>query len=258
MCSLVSGTRFALQIALFMLFASMPCGISLTLASTTEITFSAADGARVFATHMRAKKATKKIILLFHQAGSNRHEYDPIAPELNSAGFDTLAVDQRSGGSKWGHPNKTVDAIGHSASYSQAYPDLQGALTWAIDQKYTTIISVGSSYSASLNFVLASENPHRLTAGASFSPGEYFPNKDRIKNAASKVRIPFYVTAGTQANEEGRVDEVLSLANSANVKRYRADSGVHGASTLRADANLNGYRKNLEDFKAFLTTVAPR
>lgn len=258
MLSPVSDTRFALRIAVFVLFASMPWGIPLAFASTTEITFSAADGEPVFATHARAKTPTKKIVLLFHQAGSNRHEYDPIAPELNAAGFDTLAVDQRSGGRKWGHPNKTVDAMGHSASYSQAYPDLQGALTWAIDQKYTTIIAVGSSYSASLNVVLASENPRRLTAGASFSPGEYFPDKDRIKNAASKVRIPYYVTAGTQANEEGRVDEVLSLVKSANVKRFRADFGVHGASTLRADANPNRYRKNLEHFMVFLNTVGPR
>ncbi len=258
MLSPVSATRFARQIAVFVLFASMPWGIPLAFASTTEIAFSAADGERVFATHARAKTPTKKIVLLFHQAGSNRHEYDPIAPELNAAGFDTLAVDQRSGGRKWGHPNKTVDAMGYSASYSETYPDLQGALTWAIDQKYTTIIAVGSSYSASLNFVLASENPHRLTAGASFSPGEYFPDKDRIKKAASKVKIPYYVTAGTQASEGGRVDEVLSLVNRANVKRYRANSGVHGVSTLRADANPNGYRKNLEHFKAFLATVTPR
>ncbi|MFB3046804.1 MAG: alpha/beta hydrolase [Acidiferrobacterales bacterium] len=258
MLSPVSETRFALQIALFVRFASMPWDIPLAFASTTEVAFSAADGERVFATHARAKTPTKKIVLLFHQAGSNRHEYDPITPELSAAGFDTLAVDQRSGERKWDHPNKTVDAMGYSASYSQAYPDLQGALTWAIDQKYTTIISVGSSYSASLNFVLASENPRRLTAAASFSPGEYFPDKDRIKNAASKVKIPYYVTAGTQANEEGRLNEVLSLVKSANVKRYTADSGVHGASTLRADANPNGYRKNLAHFRAFLTTVAPR
>ncbi len=66
------------------------------------------------------------------------------------------------------------------------------------------------------------------------------------------------MSAGTQASEGGRVDEVLSLVNSANVKRYKADSGVHGASTLRADANPDGYRKNLEHFKAFLTLVAPR
>lgn len=254
----ISETRFVLQIALFVLFASMPWGIPLAFASTTEIAFSAADGARVFATHARAKPPTKRVVLLFHQAGSNRHEYDPITPELNAAGFDTLAVDQRSGGTKWGHPNKTVDAMGYSASYAQAYPDLQGALTWAIDQKYTTIIAVGSSYSASLNFVLASENPHRLTAGAGFSPGEYFPDKNRIKKAASKVKILYYVTAGTQIGEEESVDEVLSLVNSANVKRYRAHSGVHGASTLRADTNPNGYRKNLDHFKAFLTTVAPR
>lgn len=247
--------RFAIRIALLLVVAAVPLW---GYASTTEIAFSAADGQRAFATYGRAKTPTKKIVLLFHQAGSNRHEYDPISPELNAAGFDTFAVDQRSGGSKWGYSNKTVDATGYSASYSEAYPDLQGALTWAIDQKYTTIISVGSSYSASLNFLLASENPRRLTAAASFSPGEYFPDKNRIKSAAAKVTIPYYVTAGAQQNEEGRVTEVLSLMSGTNVRRYRADTGVHGASTLRADTNAAGYRKNLEHFKAFLATIGAK
>lgn len=255
MLSLVTDSRFSLRMALFALFASISAP---GYGSTTEIAFSAADGQRVFATYTRASTPTKKVVLLFHQASSNRHEYDPIAPELNAAGFDTLAIDQRSGGKSWGHSNKTVDAMGHSASYSEAYPDLQGALTWAIDQRYTTIISVGSSYSASLNLVLASENPRRLTAGTSFSPGEYFPDKDRIKNAASNVRIPYYVTAGTEVNEERRVDEVLSLVNGVNVKRYRADAGVHGAATLRPDMNPDGYKKNLEHFKAFLEIVGSR
>ena len=58
----------------------------------------AADGVGVYADLARATRARRGTILLFHQAGTNRGEYEPIAPRLNAVGFDTLAIDQRSGG----------------------------------------------------------------------------------------------------------------------------------------------------------------
>ncbi len=223
-----------------------------------ELALSANDGERFFATYVRATAGNDKIALLFHQAGSNRHEYDPIVPVLKSLGFDTLATDQRSGGQGWGYPNRTVSKRGRSSSYAQAYADLQGALDWAVARGYRTIVAVGSSYSASLVIVLAGANPGKLSALASFSPGEYFSDKNRIKKAAASVSIPFYVTAGSQQKEELRVDEVLSRASGVNVRRRRASAGVHGVSTMRKDRNPAGYQRNLEQFKAFLLEVSPR
>ena len=53
-------------------------------------------------------KRSAPVILLFHQAGSNRGEYAEIAPRLNELGFHALAIDQRSGGKRWGFENETV------------------------------------------------------------------------------------------------------------------------------------------------------
>ncbi len=224
-------------------------------AAPAELTLSAGDGEKLFATYVRAGAGHDKIALLFHQAGSNRHEYDPIVPTLNALGFDTLATDQRSGGQRWGYANRTVSEKGQSESYAEAYADLQGTLDWAAARGYRTIIAIGSSYSASLVIVLASLNPGRLTALASFSPGEYFPQKDRIKKTAASVTIPFYITAGPQRQEQSRVDEVLSRTSSDNIKRHRAIAGVHGVSTMRKDRNPAGYQENLEHFKAFLVGI---
>ncbi|MFX8211177.1 hypothetical protein ABTK89_19200, partial [Acinetobacter baumannii] len=52
---------------------------SATVATTQDVTLTAADGTSIFGTYYRAAKP-KALILLFHQAGSSRHEYDPIAP----------------------------------------------------------------------------------------------------------------------------------------------------------------------------------
>lgn len=229
------------------------------------MTYKASDGEPIHATWQRAdtpaeasvKRSSnaKAVALLFHQANGNRHEYDAIAPRLNAMGFDTLAVDQRSGGSLFDHTNQTVAARGSSASYTQAYADLKGALTWAQTQGYSTIIAVGSSYSASLTLRLAAQYGDKLTAVAVFSPGEYFDDKHVVRQAVSRLHIPTYIT--TDPNEEARVDEVMDNAHSGVITRYRPAHGVHGASTLDSARDPDGAKANWASFSAFMSRFLP-
>lgn len=225
---------------------------SATQSGGEAVTLSATDDVHVFGTLRRAKENNGRIVLLFHQARSNRHEYDPTAPRLNQLGFDTLAVDQRSGGTMWDRDNQTVERLGKSTEYLYALADLQAAVDWAVGKKYQTIITVGSSYSAALNFILAERNAGKLTAIASFSPGEYLGSPDLVKNAAAKVTIPVYVTAAASDDEQARVDEVLSKTDSDKIVRYKPQHGVHGASTLRRDKNPDGAEENFAEFSRFL------
>jgi len=175
----------------------------------------ARDKTRVFAHFYRALNNNKKIALLFHQAGSNSMEYEPVLSAFHIAGFDTLTVDQRSGGTRWGVDNMTVKRLGASAEYAEAYPDLEAALQYAVKRKYKKILVVGSSYSASLAIVLASKNPDKILAVAAFSPGEYFSDKNWIKTAAAKLKVPLYITGA--ANEKQRVGEVIIRAKGKDV-----------------------------------------
>ena len=130
-------------------------------------------------------------------------------------------------------------------------------MQWAQSHGYQTIVTVGSSYSSSLNILLARDEPQTVTALASFSPGEYIQGQpDLIKQAAARVQQPFYVT--TPAEESARVDEVLSLAHGDNITRYRPAVGVHGASTLVRERNPDGAAANLADFSRFLRPYAQR
>jgi len=210
----------------------------------------AKDKTRVYSSFVSAYDNNDKVALLFHQAGSNRMEYDPILRDIHIAAYDTLTVDLRSGGDDWGFENATVKKIGESAEYSQAYPDLEAALNWAVRKRYKTIILVGSSYSASLAIVLASEHPKEVTAVAAFSPGEYFPDKNWIKTAVSKLEVPLYITAAP--NEKDKLDEVLKWKKNQDITVYLPDNGVHGVSTLRADKNPEGYQANMKSFIDFL------
>lgn len=208
------------------------------------------DKTRVYAHFYRALNNNKKIALLFHQAGSNSMEYEPVLTAFHVAGFDTLTVDQRSGGTRWGVDNMTVKHLGASTEYAEAYPDLEAALQYAVMRKYKKILVVGSSYSASLAIVLASKNPDKILAVAAFSPGEYFPDKNWIKNAAAKLKVPLYITGA--ANERQRIEEVIIRANENDVTFYRPEISVHGISSLRKDQNPEAYKSNLENFSKFL------
>jgi dienelactone hydrolase len=214
------------------------------------VTLHAADKVTVYGTLSKARAENDKVLLLFHQAHASRHEYDALIARFNQLGYDTLAIDQRSGGDLFGGHNQTVQARGRSADYLDVAPDLDAALAWARDRHYGTIVAVGSSYSSALVILLAARHPPGLTAIASFSPGEYFDDKDLIKDAAAKVTIPFYVT--TDPAEAGNVTEVLRKAQGDNIIHYQPKAGVHGASTLVESRDPDGYAANLKSFEDFL------
>ncbi len=229
--------------------------VAMTSSNAEELKLTAHDGKIVFATFSKASAGNDKIVLLFHQARSNRHEYDPIVPPINQAGFDTLAIDQRSGGSMWGKENQTVKVAGKSTDYVRAFADLQAAVDWAVAKNYKTIVTVGSSYSAALNFFLAKRNSDKITAMASFSPGEYLSGKWRVAKAANGLQMPVYVTSGADAKELQRVDDILKHAKVKQLTRHKPTAGVHGASTLRKDRNSKGYQANLTHFLTFLKSL---
>lgn len=218
------------------------------------VTLQAADKVAVHGVLSQATPHNDKVLLLFHQARASHHEYDSLIPRFNQLGYDTLAIDQRSGGDLFGGHNRTVQTLGRSTGYLAAAPDLDAALAWARSRHYGTIVAVGSSYSSSLVILLAARHPAGLTAIASFSPGEYFDDTDRVKNAAAEVGVPFYIT--TDPAEAGNVSEVLSKAHGDNIVHYRPKAGVHGASTLVAARDPAGHAANLASFERFLRDVA--
>lgn len=211
------------------------------------------DAVAIYGTLTQAKPHNDKVLLLFHQARANRNEYGTLIAGFNQLGYDTLAIDQRSGGDLFGGHNETVQALGKSADYLDAAPDLDAALAWAREKRYGKIVAVGSSYSSALVILLAAKHPQGLSAIASFSPGEYFDNKNMIKDAAAKVTIPFYIT--TDPDEATNVTEVLSKTHGSNIVHYQPEDGVHGASTLVEFRDPEGAEANLKNFDDFLRRV---
>lgn len=209
------------------------------LAGVTEVELVASDKAKIAAIYYAAARP-KAILLLFHQAGADHHEYDLIGPRLAEAGYSALAVNQRGGGSP--------------ASFKQAKPDMEAALAWAQD-KNLPVILWGSSYSAAWVYVLAAQNSSRIAAALAFSGGDYLGGSV-VRDAAHQVTVPIFATSAPGEVSEMRsiLERVQSVDKTFYVPRL---GGVHGSSTLLARANPRGAEENWAAVMKFLARVAP-
>lgn len=221
-------------------------------AGPEPVQFTAAGGVTVYADLYLPQGTPRGVLLLFHQAGSNGREYAPIAPKLAALGWAALAVDQRSGGSLFGSRNRTAAGVRGEADYLAALPDLEAALAWA-RQRWPGVRPAvcGSSYSAALVFLLAARHPAEVSAVLAFSPGEYLSGVS-VRAAAAQVRVPVYVTSASDGEEEAAAADILAASPAAVKRQERARFGVHGAATLRADANPRGAEANFAAMTAFL------
>jgi dienelactone hydrolase len=229
--------------------------------SAEPVTLTAADGVKIAGVHTSVEKP-KALILLFHQAESGMDEYATIAPRLATWGYASLRIDQRAGGDLFGG-NRTAKGIGvkpghvaTSAEYLAAKPDLEAALAWAQAKKLPVILW-GSSYSASLVFLVAAEHPGAVRAVMAFSPGEYFDDKTLVAKAAAKVRAPVFATSAQDGHEIDDARTILAAVPGAKEQFVPKQGGVHGSSTLLRAKNKDGAEPAWAAVIAFLQKVAP-
>jgi len=215
---------------------------------------SAADGVRVYAQAYETADAKAPTILLFHQAGSGKSEYATIAPRLNQLGFNALAIDQRSGGDLFQPPNETVLNLGRSTKYEEVVPDMEAALIWAEKiHPGSKVYLWGSSYSASLVFLLAAKHPKEISAVIAFSPAEYLADKNAVHRAAAKVHVPVFIDSAPQEIAASR--SIFDAIPSKLKTQYKPRAGVHGSSTLRVDRDPAGSELNWNAVTRFLRSL---
>lgn len=205
-----------------------------------QVEFVAADGVQVYG-DLYASKAGKQapVVLLFHQAGSDaRGEYTGIASRLQDNGYNVLAVDQRSGGTRFGGVNRTMAGLERQDyGYCEAYPDLQAAVQFAREQEFTGPMAVwGSSYSAGLVFQLGAENRADVSAILGFSPASGPPMADcPLTPFLADLDIPALALRPQREFEIESVQAQMQDFAAHGVQTYVADPGVHGSSMLNAE-----------------------
>ena len=232
--------------------ASLP-----TEQTTTTVTFPTTDNLTVTADLYWTGDANAAFILLFHQADYSRGEYLEIAPKLNALGYNCLAIDQRSGGGVndiINETHKAAKAAGLPTSYTDAYADLQSALSY-VESTYAPkkLIVWGSSYSSSLALILASEHPDEIAAVLAFSPGEYFKlDGKKVADYAANITQSAFITSAKSEGKSWRgiADQIKSVGS---VFFVPEGNGRHGSSALfDKTANSAEYWTAVEQFLASL------
>ena len=222
------------------------------------VSFVASDGVNVFGDSYVAASPDAPVILLFHQAGSGKSEYTPIAPRLVELGYSALAIDLRSGGDMYEPTNETVQHLGRSASdYRTVLPDMDAALAWVKKaHPHAPVYAWGSSFSAALVFAFAAKHPHEIKAVIAFSPNEWIDqNKHFVRDAARRLTVPVFVDSAANAEEEREAKAIYDEVGSRDKVDYVPQNGTHGSSTLRDDIDASGSAENWDAVTRFLTHV---
>ena len=198
------------------------------------ITFPSVDGVLITADiYTNIKKNNKLFILLCHQAGYSRGEYNETAKILAKKGFTCVAIDQRSGKKANGIVNETAKRAkdqGLSRNYINAKQDIEAAIDYVYNLSHSNpIILFGSSYSASLVLLLAKDNKKVKTVAA-FSPGEYLKGI-HLNSSIQNLNKPVFVTS-TKA-EIKRIEKLLKGSISKSLTHFKPTvKGVHGSRSL--------------------------
>ncbi|SMD36293.1 Alpha/beta hydrolase family protein [Reichenbachiella faecimaris] len=227
--------------------------------SAKEVQFKTKDGLALYGDLYINQKGSP-MVMLFHQAGScARGEYENIIPILLEGGYNIIAVDQRSGGSKLGGVNRTVDQLdGKEYEYCDTFPDFEATLSFVRSELNHSdkIIAWGSSYSAAMVIHLLANYPDKISGVLAFSPASggsmksCSPN-DKFLMLNGKALI-------LRPHEEMGIPSVQSqfeLAKSAGLSTYVSKNGVHGASmmnTEKVEGSTEEIWKVVLDFMAHL------
>lgn len=211
-----------------------------------EVKIQLPDGKFVFGTFSPCEGGKDApIVLMFHQAGSNRGEYESISKRMVTEGYNCIAIDQRSGGTMWGRDNATAKQYSGNQSYENAYQDMLATFQWAKKEGYAKILLWGSSYSASLVLRLGAEQKG-IAEIICASPGEYFSDKGIVKGwAAKQTATPFFICPKSESNDLSAIFDVIPIEEKSFLEQ---DPGIHGSRAFIASTNP----KSEEAWKALL------
>ena len=115
------------------------------------------------------------------------------------------------------------------------------------------VIVCGSSYSASLVFLLAADNPGKIAGLMAFSPGEYLGGAHTVRNAAAKLKdIAVFVSSASDRSEIAAARAIVDAVPGHAKTQFVPKRAPHGASALREDANPSGYQQAWVAVERFL------
>jgi len=207
------------------------------------IQFPAADNIILTADYYKLSD-TSPFVLLFHEEGSSRGEFEEIAPRIKKLGYNCLAVDLRYGNKYEYVKNETSEQLksrGISSKLYDARQDIEASINYAFRLNHKPVILFGSSFSASLCLLAGEKNP-KVKAVIGFSPGEFFGPAVSVKDSLSGYNKPVFLASS--AEESKYLNELIKSIPSVSRTVFSPSTGkgLHGAKSLnKACSSSNEY-----------------
>ncbi len=221
-----------------------------------KIEFKSKDGLLISADYYSKNQdeasGHKGFILLCHRSHCNRAEYRETAPKFNDLGYSCLAIDQRSGMKVFGASNETKDrakAQKMPTGYLDAKPDIEAGIDHAFKLNGNRpIILLGSSYSAALSLLIASESSEKLKSILVFSAGEHLKGV-KLSEKLENIEIPIFCASAKKEIQE--TAEVLKNVKSKYINHFKpTEEGFHGSKIMWE--SVKGYEKVWDGIRKFL------
>jgi dienelactone hydrolase len=185
---------------------------------------------------------TLPFILLFHEQGSSRGEFDNIIHRFQKMNFNCLSVDIRNGGNASFIANETEKrcrAGNFSTSTDAIEGDFRSAVNYAFGRSGEPLILLGSGANGSMALKTAKEQDV-VKAAIALSPGEYFLNNYSIEDTISGMEKPILVTANQI--EKPYVEQLVAgiEAEFKTVFAPEEAEGMRGTAALLSDNPSEG------------------
>ena len=175
---------------LFILFSSF------NSVRVKTVTFPASDGLVITADEY-VIGPDKPYVLLFHEQGSSRGEFNTIARRICKLDYNCLAVDLRNGDNYDFVSNETSRRLRGKqleTGFKGIEMDALAAIGYASKKSKLPVVLLGSGANGSLSLKLALSNQD-VSAVIALSPGEYFMPDMKIQDTISSLNKPVFITS---------------------------------------------------------------
>jgi alpha-beta hydrolase superfamily lysophospholipase len=206
-----------------------------------EVTLSTADGVTLSGTYYAPDEDEASAVILLHDLGRERSDWEDLAEELQGEDYAVLAFDLRGHGKSTQKGGETISYKSMSdADFGNAVQDVQAAYQYlagreGVDQDHIAVVGAGLGANLALKFAT---KERRLKTLVLLSPGLSIKGLHALEDMDRYGERPVLLAASLKDAEAA--DAVRQLEKAArgerNVKVYKDAS--HGTEMLKKEEDL--------------------
>lgn len=165
-------------------------------AQKSTITFQSADSLEITA-DLYLLADSLPYLLLFHEQGSSRGEFESLAERFQKMDYNCMAVDIRNGGNANFISNETVRRTqqgNYILGREEVESDIRASVNYAFNKSGEKIVLLGSGATGSLCMKICKEMDE-VKGVIALSPGEFYAPFLSIQDTISNMQKPVFIAS---------------------------------------------------------------